>query len=326
MRREEWLPDIGAAMSAYIKNERHDETMKRLFFLRPKKLGEFGYRRLIHAGFSWQATIAGEQFLTSIADWSPEVLGGQKGWRLFDRGTHALYLATGPDGKRYMVKVYPEPGHRAPLRLRKGNRARNEFYHTLLASKTGVRTVLPLAVGESGEKNRCGVIIYPFVENSVSLDRVYDPQGSSSLSLAERRYAERKVGEMLRTFADSGMYVVDVRADHFLVQRNGTGAPLVYWIDFERVRFTLRKKKEGIRTLGRLLSRMEWFRVSGGGMNLPAMMRIGCAYFRDIGPGARHKELRRTVVKAARKWWYRREFHKRGSYQLLSIEPVGREI
>jgi hypothetical protein len=121
------------------------------------------------------------------------------------------------------------------------------------------------------------------------------------------------------------MYVVDVRADHFLVQRNGTGAPLVYWIDFERVRFTLRKKKEGIRTLGRLLSRMEWFRLSGGKINRPAMMRIGCAYFRDVGPGARHKELRRTVVDAARKWWYRREFHKRGAYQLLSIEPVGRE-
>lgn len=65
------------------------------------------------------------------------------------------------------------------------------------------------------------------------------------------------------------------------------------------------------------------FRLSGGIINHPAMMKIGYAYFCDIGPGARHKELRKAVVKAARKWWYRREFHKRGSYQLLSIEPVG---
>jgi hypothetical protein len=127
---------------------------------------------------------------------------------------------------------------------------------------------------------------------------------------------------------DAGAYPVDGHLDHFLASKEDTGQWLVYYVDFERIGFsTFRRKlllqRKLIKTLGRLTARLEWLRVSGGGINRAAMMRIVRAFFRKESLRSLDQELGRAVIRAAGRYWRRREFHKRGPYGLRSFQPGG---
>ncbi|MFQ5849123.1 MAG: hypothetical protein ACE5JU_00885 [Candidatus Binatia bacterium] len=287
-----------------------------------------GYREVKHAGFSWLAREEGARFLIGVGDWSPRGLSARAGWSCWEKPHHTVYLAREQNGTKYLIKVYPPDKSRPSVIARKVNRAKNEFYKVLVAYKNEIQTVLPLAVGEWRKDRGWGLIIYPFLDGAITLERVYANEhlGLLGISIRERQYLEEAVGRLMRTLIDKGAYPVDAHLDHFLAVRLRGGKILIYYVDLERVRFNLwstklLKRGKLIKTLGRLLARLEWFRASGGRINRPSMMRIGCAYFRGGGLGALDKRLCRAVIRAAKKYFHRREFHMRGSYPLRSIEP-----
>jgi hypothetical protein len=126
---------------------------------------------------------------------------------------------------------------------------------------------------------------------------------------------------------DAGAYPVDAHLDHFLAVLEKRGDVAVYYIDLERVRFgsvTARfwRRRKLIKTVGRLTARLEWLRLSDGGLNRAAILRIGRAFFGKKRPERSNKALYGEVLAAARKFWDRREFHKRGTYGLRSFQPT----
>ncbi|MGH7831762.1 MAG: lipopolysaccharide kinase InaA family protein [Candidatus Binatia bacterium] len=292
--------------------------------MRTENIVAFGYRKVEHAGFSWLANDEGVRFLAGVDDWSPEGLSTQKGWKCRKKRYHAVYLVQHDGRASYVIKDYPPVDNPKSALGENGNRAKKEFSNTLAAYQKSIPVVLPLAVGEWTVDRDRGVIIYPFLDKAIPLERVYNHESSSTLPNRERQRLERNVGKLLRAMVDAGAYPVDAHLDHFLALRVDGGEVPVYYIDLERIRFSsslwfIRIKR--IKTIGRLLARLEWLRVSGGGINRAGMMRISRAFFAERGFRPLDKELCRVVIKAARRYWYRREFHKRGPYRLRSFNP-----
>lgn len=290
-----------------------------------KDLVAFGYRKVEHGGLSWLADEDGTRFLTSVREWSANKLPDTHGWSYRKKSQHSVYLVRNHGGKGYLIKDYPPEHHRRRLFGGKANRAKKEFARTLLAYRKGIQTVLPLAVGEENEDKDRGVIIYPFLDKAIPLERAYQHEHLNLLSIRDRQCLEKEVGKLLRKMVDAGAYPVDGHLDHFLVMRTDEGKILVYYIDLERVEFSSLTKKwlmrrKLIKTLGRLLARLEWLRVSGGGIRRAGMMRISRAFFGQQRLGRLNRELSMASIQAARKYWHRREFHKRGSYGLRSYQ------
>ena len=152
-----------------------------------------------------------------------------------------------------------------------------------------------------------------------------DGQNLTPLTIREKHCLEKAVGKLMRRFIDVGAYPVDAHLDHFLAMKADGTDILVYYVDLERIKFDfvlkrLLRRRKLVMTLGRLVARLEWFRASGGRINRPSMMRIGHAYFNIGVLGTLDRRLCRVVVKAARKFWYRRGFHVRGRYLLRSFQ------
>jgi hypothetical protein len=299
--------------------------------VRKSDRGVFGYRELKHADFTWLANEEGARFLAGIDDWSPEKLAVRKGWNCRQKTRHAVYLARDQDGALYLVKSYAAEGKRKFLSGREPNRAGREFARTFFAHKKGISTVLPLAVGE-GLADPCrGVIIYPFLDKAIPLERIYQHEDATRLAIGERQSLERKVGKLLRSMVDAGAYPVDGHLDHFLALRADGGEISVYYIDLERIGFRSLTKKwflgsKRVKTLGRVTARLEWLRVSGGRINRVTMMRMSRAFFHQERPRPLDKKLCRKVIRAARRYWYRREFHQRGPYLPRSFSLMDKAV
>ncbi len=294
--------------------------------MRKKDLLSFGYRKVDHAGYSWIANKEGARFLLEIDDWSPQALAARKGWNHQNKRHHTVYFGRDLNGTRYLIKFYLKGKERKYFYTRSINRARNEFFKSLLAHRMEIKTVLPLAVGACREERYQGLIIYPFLDQAMSLERVYDRRNLNTLTICERHYLEKAVGRLIRKFIDAGAYPVDAHLDHFLAMKVAGTQILVYYVDLERVKFNklsknMLRNRKLIKTLGRLIARLEWFRTSGGRINRSSMIRIGLAFFHEEGLGTLDKKLCRSVIQAARKYWYRRRFHIRGPYPLRSIDP-----
>lgn len=283
-------------------------------------LRSLDYRELEHGGLSWLTNEEGARFVLEVDDWSLQGLALKSEWEVCERRYHMRYLARDQRGKRYFIKVYLP--RKAPRNFgRRIQRARREFDNVLTAHKHDIPTVLPLAMAQGKGDRPWGVIIFPFLESVVSLEEVYTGK-FNSLSVRERQSMERMVGGMMRRFIDSGMYPRDLVLDHFLVKRIGGGGLSVYWVDLERVNsgwFLKRKKR--IEILGKFLLRLERCRITGGRVNSSSMMRIVHAYFHKKALEKLDKRLRRNILRAANKYWYRRKFNKRGPYVLRSNGP-----
>jgi hypothetical protein len=295
--------------------------------LRKRDLIAFGYREVEHAGFSWYANEAGARFLSGIDDWSQQKLTTEKGWNCRTKRDHAVYVACDREGMWYLIKDYPPVKKSKNLLSREASRATREFFKTLVAHKKGIPTVLPLAVGKWKEDGRRGVIIYPFLDQAIPLERVYDRANASGLTVREKQSLEKAVGKLMRTMHDAGAYPIDAHLDHFLVSREKNGRMTVCYIDFERIEFHFCfvkwvEQRRLIKSLGRLLARLEWLRVSGGAVNRPGVMRMGLAFLGDNASAAGKKRLRLSIVRAAKKFWDRRGFGRRGLYGFRSFEPV----
>ncbi|MEE9143487.1 MAG: hypothetical protein V3U06_01800 [Candidatus Binatia bacterium] len=283
----------------------------------------FGYKEMEHSGFSWLATKEGMPFIIGVDDWSPRGIAVQKGWKSREKSLHEVYLARDQEGMRYLVKIYPPKRNCPNFFSRRVNRAKNEFSKTLLACKKEIQTVLPLAVAQGKEDKRWGIIIYPFLDQAIPLERVYDCDNLSLLSIRERQLMEKTVGRLLRKFIDEGAYPVDAHLDHFLIMKSGEASVHVHYVDLERIGFnsltkSILKRRKLLKTLGRLIARLEWLRVSGFRINRPSMMRMGRAFLEGKAFGISGRRLRRAVIQAAREFWYRREFHTRGQYRSRS--------
>jgi hypothetical protein len=290
--------------------------------LRGDDLQASAYREIEHAGFLWLATEEGVRFIAGVNDWSPQWLA-ESGWESHKKRHHKYYVANDQEGMRYLVKVYPpEPNH-SWFYGRRVNRARNEFTKTLITHRKEIPTVLPLAVGEAREDKQWGIIIYPFLVQAIPLERVYEHRRVSLLSIRERQSMEKTVGRMVRHFIDRGAYPVDAHLDHFLVMKTGEANISVYYVDLERIGFSsltkrLLMRRKLLKTMGRLIARLEWLRASGCRINRPSMMRMGCAFFGEGTFGTSRRRLRRGVIQAAKEYWYRRKFHARGPYKTRS--------
>jgi hypothetical protein len=131
----------------------------------------------------------------------------------------------------------------------------------------------------------------------------------------------------MRTMHDAGAYPIDAHLDHFLVSRADNGEVEVRYIDFERIKFHGRLTKwlgrrRLLKSLGRLLARFEWLRVSGGAVNRPCVMRMSLAFLKDKAADPKKRRLRRAVIQAAAEFWQRRDFARRGAYGFRSFESV----
>lgn len=295
--------------------------------MRKKDLIAFGYREVEHAGISWLANEEGIRFLLSVDDWSQGVLTAERGWNCRTKRDHAVYVARDRDGMKFLIKDYPLGDKRKVLFGREANRATREFSKTLLAYKKDIQTIPPLAVGQWTEDRQRGLIIYPFLDKAVPLERVYDRANASGFTVREKQFLEKAVGKLMRTMHDAGAYPIDAHLDHFLVRREESGRVKVCYIDFERIKFHFWFKKwldrrRLIKSLGRLLARLEWLRVSGGSVNRPGAMRMSLAFLQDKALRSRKRGLRRTVVRAAKQFWDRREFGRRGLYGFRSFGPM----
>ena len=151
--------------------------------LRRDDLAAFEYKEIEHAGFLWVTCDEGARFILGVDDWSPKCLAVRSGWEPHQKRYHTSYVAHDQEGKGYIVKVYQPERNRARFFSRKGNRAKNEFSKTLLACKKGIQTVLPLAVAQGKEDDRWGIIIYPFLDQAIPLERVYECNNLSLLSI-----------------------------------------------------------------------------------------------------------------------------------------------
>jgi hypothetical protein len=280
-----------------------------------------GYRELEFGEFNWIAEDAGSRFILGVDNWSPEQLSLNRNWRCWKKPFHDVYLAREQTGKAYLIKNYPpQPGSG---RAARGSRATREFFKVVLADRRKIGTILPVAVGERRTDKNWGIIIYPYVDESVTLEGVYSDRVSRPFLVPERHALEKEVGELLRCFIDAGAYPVDAHLDHFLVVREGAACKVVY-VDLERIKFDrlpclFAKKRRMIRTAGRLLARLEWFRASGGKVTAASMMRIVKAMLRQNPAEKSNKKLHRRIIRAARSYWRAREFGARGRYEPRSI-------
>ena len=258
-----------------------------------------------------------------MAKWSVQGLS-ETGWAFWDKCSHGLYLTRGKEGERFLIKLYWKSGNRLWGR---DNKAKREFHNTLLAHGKGFRTVLPVAWGEGWGKEGIGVIVYPFVDGAISLERAYSYREPSCLSVRERQEMEKQVGQLLRLCLDSGLFPVNMCLGHFLGCRDSSGRLVVYWVDFEKMKFRVGfRSKTMVKTLAKLLARMEWFRASGGKMGRSSIMRIGYPSVCRRNTAKANRDLCCQVVAAARKYWNHREIEGRGSYPANRLEPVGTEL
>jgi Lipopolysaccharide kinase (Kdo/WaaP) family len=283
-----------------------------------KTLRALGYRQVRHAAITWTVQAQGVAFLQSMADWSSEALWNA-GWPYLSKASHRVYLATGPTGRRYVVKDYALPKPQRSFLGATQSRARVEFYRTLQAHTKNFPTVLPLAYGEREEQRSSSIIVYPFLDSAVSLDWLYTPNCPPTITTRQRQHIEKTVGKLVRTFIDSSVRRFDGHLDHFLVSWEGEWAPRVWYVDFEKIRFTLCflawvRHRKRVRTLGKLLARLQWLNNSGSHVNRASMMRISQAYFHEHAPLARQKKLCQAVLRAAQAYWIQRRFQTRGSY------------
>lgn len=232
-----------------------------------------------------------------------------------------LYVAQDERRAGYIIKFYHPSTRGGLIHRENAMRAAREFHNTLLAHQKGIQTVLPLALGEGQGRNRSTVIVYPYLHGALALDRIYDYNQPAAVSPPERQWIEKSIGQMMRKFIESGMYPVDVNLDHFIAQKVEGGKPSVYWVDLERVGLkSLFMKRRGIKSLARLLARLEWLRISGGGVHHSNMMRIGHAYFNVEKTRRLDRRLCRAVITATRKRWYAKGFPLRRRYQLTSLQ------
>ena len=291
--------------------------------LRKKDLLSLGYREFEHGGYVWLANEEAARLISEVDDWSPQGLVGRKGWTFWEKRRHELYLVQSHFGK-YLVKTYPpkKDNNHALFYSRRNGRAKKEFRSSIAAYKKGISTPLPSALGEKREDRRWGIIVYPFLDETIGLDRVYADARFKGLDVRERHIVEKSIGKLLRKFIDQGMYPRYLKLDHFLIKRGEGERFLVYWIDLERTKFTyLFKRMRLLRTIGRLLATMERFRVSGARVNRPSMMRIAHAYFRGDNSKRPNKRLRRAAIRAAEEFWYRRHLYKKDPPSVTVIEP-----
>lgn len=295
--------------------------------LRKKDLLALGYRELEHGGYVWLANDEAARLISEVDDWSPQGLAGRKGWTFWGKRRHQLYLVQSHSGK-YLVKTYPPKGdnNRVWFCAQGMSRAKKEFRSSIAAYKRGISTPLPSALGEKKEDRRWGIIVYPFLDETIGLDRVYADARFKGLDVRERHFVEKSIGKLLRKFIDQGMYPRYLKLDHFLIKREEGGRILVYWIDLERTKFTyLFKRMRLLKTIGKFLATMEWFRVSGARVNRPSMIRIARAFFREDSSKRPNKRLRRAAIRAAEEFWYRRHLYKKKPPPVTVIEPVVEE-
>ena len=194
-----------------------------------------------------------------------------------------------------------------------------------MAYRSGIPVVLPLALGEWSRVKGWGVIVYLFLQDAVTLESVYSSRSLEIMGFKYRLRLEERVGTLMRKLSDMGAYPVDAHLDHFLVVNDSISGPVVYYVDLERMKFNswtrhVMGQAKRIKTLGRLLARLEWLARSGGGVSRSAMMRMGRFFFRIEKPGPLDKRLCRRVIRAARRYWDRRKFQERGRSPLRSIQ------
>jgi hypothetical protein len=288
-----------------------------------------GYRELEHGEFHWIANDVGSGFVLGVDSWSPDQLSLKVEWKHWKKQLHDVYLARQQNGRAYLIKSYPPQSKGDGSSPTQGNRAMQEFFKTIVAEERKVRTVLPVAVGEWRADRKWGLIVYPYLDQSVTLERVYVDQEPRPFVVRERHFLEKEIGRLTRGFVDAGAYPVDAHLDHFLVVREGPETITVLYVDLERIRFDglarmFMRKRRMIKTVGRLLARLEWFRVSGGRINQASMMRMAHAFFDEEPAGRLNKKLYRAVIRAARRYSNARKFHTRGRYPLRSIPSEGR--
>jgi hypothetical protein len=288
-----------------------------------KDLFALGYQKLEHGGYVWQANEEVARLIEGVDDWSPSGLAGKRGWTFWEKRRHELYLVQTHSGK-YLVKTYPpkENQNHAWFYSQGISRAEKEFRSSVAAYKRGIPTPLPSAIGGKKGDRRWGIIIYPFLDETVGLDRVYADERLNELSVRDRQHVEKAVGRLLRKFIDQGMYPRYLKLDHFLIRRENERL-VVYWIDLERTKFTyLFKRMRLLKTIGKFLATMEWFRVSGARVNRPSMFRIGDAFFRADGSKRSDKKLHRAAIQAAEEFWHRRHLYKKKPPTITVIEPL----
>jgi Lipopolysaccharide kinase (Kdo/WaaP) family len=292
-----------------------------------KALRALGYRQVRHAAITWTVQEQGVILLQSIVDWSSEALR-KAGWPYLSKASHRVYLATGPTGIRYVVKDYALPPPQRSFLGAAPSRARVEFYRTLQAHTKNFPTVLPLAYGERDDKSGWSIIVYPFLDGALSLDWLYTPNRPPTITARQRRHIEKTVGKLARALIDAPVQRFDGHLDHFLVSWEGEKSPRVWYVDFEKIRFTAclpawGRHRQRVRTLGKLLARLQWLNNSGSHVNRASMMRISQAYFHEHSPLARQKKLCQAVLRAAQAYWRRRRFQTRGSYVFQIFQHHG---
>lgn len=294
-------------------------------FLGRKDLIAFGYREVKQGGISWLANEQGLRFISGVDNWSPQRLTLEKGWRFWDDGSHALYVGQNSEGLRFLVKAYHRENGSGGFFNRRTNKAKREFHNTLLAYKKGFRTIPPLALGEGNQDQSLGIIVYPFLENAIPLDRAYAYKEPGELTVSERQHLEKGVGRLLRMCMDSGLFPENMCLGHFLAKREPRGGLVVYWVDFEKVKFRpFFRQRYIIRNLGKLLARIEWFRMSGGKINRSSVMRIGHACFCEPGSRKLNKSLCHAIIQAAKEYWDYRKIDARGLYSYNLIQADDR--
>jgi hypothetical protein len=162
----------------------------------------------------------------------------------------------------------------------------------------------------------------------VSLDWLYTPNCPHTITTRQRQHIETTVGRLVRAFIDAPVRRFDGHLDHFLVSWQGERSPRVWYVDFEKIRFTRCwpawvRQRQRVRTLGKLLARLQWLNHSGSHVNRASMMRISQAYFHEHTPLARQKQLCQAVLRAAQAYWTQRRFQTRGNYVFQIFQPHG---
>jgi hypothetical protein len=277
-----------------------------------EQLSALGYRKVSHSGVFWLANEEGARLITGIEDWSAEGLAGRETWKSWKKTYHVIYLANEPGFRRYIVKDYPPKVTKKRVFGRSFNRARNEFWNTLSAYKAGIRTVLPVAFGERLSGRSWGIIVYPFLDDGFSVDRMYVDTSAPGLTVGEKQRLEKAVGMMLRVFIDRGMFPRDFALDQFLAVKNSRGELPVYWVDLERVKFvSFFTERSGTMAVASLLAQMEWLRNWGYPVRRSSMMRIARAYLESQRPGRLDRTWCGSVIQQGREIWHRRRFNVR---------------
>lgn len=287
-----------------------------------KQFRAYGFERAKQGGFSWWTQPAVLGFISQVEDWSPNSLVSKSGWHSWDKGSHFLYLAQNGSEEKLLIKVYQlEKSGRSKPNTR-ASRGRKEFQNTLIAHQKGFNTVLPLAFGEAEGRQIGSVVIYPFLEDAIPLDKAYSFDGGQSvaLSVAERQRFERSVGRLLRHCLESGVFPVNMCLGHFLARKAAAGDLVVYWVDFEKIKFRyFLRKRYALKWLAKFLARIQWFRMSGGRFHRSSVMRIGHSCFCQAGSRKLDKKLWRALVRSTKKYWDFRKIDSRGIYPVITI-------